>query len=201
LIAVELRDLVREELVWGAGIAARGMRDNPIHVAAWGDDPRHRLKVSERMFRALLAVLSHPPIAAWRGRHAVGVVGMSAPGVCPLALRQVMRMLPRQRPLGPADMRRTLSWLNVWRECDPDEPHWHLGPVAVEPGLQGMGIGGQMMEEFGRRMDRERAVAYLETDKLRNVVFYERFGFETMDERTVLGVPNWFMRRPAPAAG
>ena len=96
-------------------------------------------------------------------------------------------------------MRRTMSWVNVWRERDPDEPHWHLGPVAVEPGLQGMGIGSQMMEEFARRMDRERAVAYLETDKPQNVVFYERFGFETLDERVVLGVPNWFMRRAAPA--
>jgi ribosomal protein S18 acetylase RimI-like enzyme len=200
LIPVEIRDLAREELVWGADVAARGMRDNPIHVAAWGEDPRHRLKVSERMFRALLPVLSHAPISAWRGAHAVGVVGMSEPGVCPLALRQMVRMLPRQRPMGPADMRRTMSWLNVWRGRDPDEPHWHLGPVAVEPGLQGMGIGSQMMEEFARRMDRARAVAYLETDKFRNVMFYERFGFETLDERIVLGVPNWFMRRAAPGA-
>jgi len=199
LIQVEIRDLERAELVWGAGVAARGMRDNPIHVAAWGDDPRHRLKVGERMFRALLPVLSHPPIAAWRGAHAVGVVGMSDPDTCPLAFRQMVRMLPRQRPLGPADMRRTMSWVNLWRGQDPDEPHWHLGPVAVEPGLQGMGIGSRMMEEFALRMDRERAPAYLETDKLQNVVFYERFGFETIDERVALGVPNWFMRRAAPA--
>jgi ribosomal protein S18 acetylase RimI-like enzyme len=175
------------------------MRDNPIHVAAWGDDPRHRLKLSERMFRALLPVLSHAPIAAWRGAHAVGVVGMAAPGACPLALRQMARMLPRTRPMGPADMRRTMSWLKVWRAQDPGEPHWHLGPVAVEPGLQGMGIGSQMMEEFARRMDRERAAAYLETDKLQNVMFYERFGFEAVDEQVVLGVPNWFMRRAAAA--
>ena len=200
MIPVEIRDLAHEELVWGADVAARGMRDNPIHLAAWGEDPRHRLKVSERMFRALLPVLSHAPISAWRNAHAVGVVGMSEPGACPLALRQMVRMLPRQRPMGPSDMRRTLSWLNVWRGRDPEEPHWHLGPVAVEPGLQGMGIGSQMMGEFARRMDRERAVAYLETDKLQNVMFYERFGFETIDERVVLGVPNWFMRRAAPAA-
>jgi ribosomal protein S18 acetylase RimI-like enzyme len=198
VIPVEVRDLGSHELIWGAGVAARGMRDNPIHVAAWGDDPRHRLKVSERMFRGLLPVLSHAPIAAWRNGHAVGVVGMSAPGVCPLSIRQMARMLPRQRPMRPADMRRTMSWLNVWRDIDPDEPHWHLGPVAVEPGLQGMGIGSQMMQEFATRMDRAGEIAYLETDKLQNVVFYERFGFETVDERLVLGVPNWFMRRRTP---
>ena len=199
MIPVEIRDLAREELVWGADVAARGMRDNPIHVAAFGADPRHRLNVSQRMFRALLPVLSHAPIAARRGAHVVGVVGMGAPGACPLSVRQILRMLPRQRPMGPADTRRTLKWMTVWRECDPDEPHWHLGPVAVEPGLQGMGIGSQMMEEFARRMDEARALAYLETDKLQNVMFYERFGFETVDERVVLGVPNWFMRRTAAA--
>ena len=198
MIGVDIRDLARTELVWGAAVAARGMRDNPIHVAAWGDDPRHRLKVSERMFNALLPVLSHPPIAAWRGAHVVGVVGMSDPEACPFAPRQMMRMLPRQRPLRPADMRRTMSWVTAWRRQDPAEPHWHLGPVAVEPGLQGMGIGSRMMEEFARRMDREHALAYLETDKPQNVVFYERFGFEVVDERVVLGVPNWFMRRAAP---
>ena len=195
MIQVELRDLSRRELGWGAGVAARGMRDNPIHVAAWGEDPHHRLKVSGRLFKALLPVLSHAPIAAWRNAHVVGVVGMAAPGACPLSLRQMVRMLPRQRPLGPADTRRTLAWVKAWREIDPDEPHWHLGPVAVEPALQGMGVGSQMMEEFAARMDRAGDVAYLETDKPQNVVFYERFGFETLEERLVLGVPNWFMRR------
>jgi ribosomal protein S18 acetylase RimI-like enzyme len=60
-----------------------------------------------------------------------------------------------------------------------------------------MGIGSRMMEEFSRRMDAAGGLAYLETDKLQNVVFYERFGFETTDERMVLGIPNWFMRRAA----
>ena len=39
------------------------------------------------------------------------------------------------------------------------------------------------------------AVSYLETDRLVNVAFYEGFGFQTVAELTVLGVPNWLMRR------
>ena len=62
-----------------------------------------------------------------------------------------------------------------------------------------MGIGSQLMEEFARAHGPARDVAYLETDKPENVIFYERFGFEVIDEAVVLGTPNWFMRRRRPA--
>jgi hypothetical protein len=46
-------------------------------------------------------------------------------------------------------------------------------------------------------MDKLGTTAYLETDKMANVRFYERFGFVTVQEGLVLGIPNWFMKRPA----
>ena len=49
------------------------------------------------------------------------------------------------------------------------------------------------------RLDGAGEVGYLETDKPDNVRFYERFGYEVVGEQPVLGVPNWFMRRPAGA--
>ncbi|HTF33339.1 MAG TPA: GNAT family N-acetyltransferase [Myxococcota bacterium] len=36
---------------------------------------------------------------------------------------------------------RVLRWTGQWARRDPAEPHWHLGPVAVDPDLQGQGIG------------------------------------------------------------
>jgi GNAT superfamily N-acetyltransferase len=65
--------------------------------------------------------------------------------------------------------------------------------------MRGLGIGSRLMEAFAERMDKVGEPAYLETDKPENVVFYERFGFEVVDEAVVLDTPNWFMRRP-PAA-
>ena len=52
-----------------------------------------------------------------------------------------------------------------------------------------------MLERFCARMDDEGEMAHLETDNPENVRFYERFGFATVDEAEVLGIPNWFMRR------
>ncbi|MGH3735337.1 MAG: GNAT family N-acetyltransferase [Micromonosporaceae bacterium] len=86
--------------------------------------------------------------------------------------------------------------MTAWAERDLDEPHVHLGPLAVDADLQGRGIGSLILREHCRRLDQARQVGYLETDKLENVRFYQRFGYEVTAEATVIGVPNWFMRRP-----
>ena len=80
---------------------------------------------------------------------------------------------------------RVFRWIGEWARRDPSEPHWHLGPVAVDPHLQGHGIG-----------DDCAALSYLETDKSENVRFYQKFGFRVTEQATVLGIPNWFMSRP-----
>jgi ribosomal protein S18 acetylase RimI-like enzyme len=194
LIPVEVRPLERDELVYAAGVGARGMRDNPMTIGVLGDDASHRHRSLDRAYRAFLPMMALPPLAGFRGDHVVGIAGMAPPGRCQLSTSARLRLLPRTRPR-LRDMRRTFQWLSDWERRDIDEPHVHLGPVAVEPGLQGLGIGSQIMQHFAERMDDEDRVAYLETDKRSNVAFYERFGFETIDEGVVLGVPNWFMRR------
>src|SRR5262249_6296183 len=88
-----------------------------------------------------------------------------------------------------------LKWADEWARRDLAEPHWHLGPVAVDPHLQGKGIGGALLAKFCVRMDDSGALSYLETDKSENVRFYERFGFTVIAESKILGVPNFFMSR------
>jgi hypothetical protein len=41
--AIDVRDLKQEELPDAIGVLARGMRDNPLHVAAYGRDADRRL--------------------------------------------------------------------------------------------------------------------------------------------------------------
>jgi hypothetical protein len=62
--------------------------------------------------------------------------------------------------------------------------------------IQRQGIGSLIMQEHCRRLDAASEVGYLETDKPENVRFYERLGFEVTGDEPVIGVPNWFMRRP-----
>ncbi len=193
--AITIGEVGRHEMGSAAGVLARGMRDNPVHLAAFGEDPLGRTRVLERFFGGFLPTMRQAPICARSGREIVGVLGLAPPGTCQPPPWHEIRLLPAILRPGPAATVRTLRWFFQWQRRDPKERHWHLGPVAVEPELQGRGIGGRMMERFVEVVDAYGGSAYLETDKPENVRFYERFGFEVVEEATILGTPNWFMSR------
>jgi ribosomal protein S18 acetylase RimI-like enzyme len=135
-------------------------------------------------------------VGAFRGAVLVGVCGMARPGFCQPTMREKLSVIPSVvfgNPVGTP--LRILKWLGAWARRDPIEPHWHLGPVAVDSNLQGQGIGGALLADFCARMEDSRALSYLETDKAENVRFYEKFGFRVVAEAEVLGVRNWFMSR------
>jgi ribosomal protein S18 acetylase RimI-like enzyme len=193
---LEVRDLQPDELDEAIGVVARGMRDNPLHVAAYGPDPDRRLQCHSRLTRAFFDVFTdQQPICAVRSGRIAGLTGAAPPGRCQPTAVQRVRLIPPLLGLGPRTAARVGSWMNTWARHDPDEPHVHLGPLAVDAHLQGKGIGSQIMREHCRRLDAAGQVGYLETDKPENVRFYERFGYEVIGESPVLDVTNWFMRR------
>jgi ribosomal protein S18 acetylase RimI-like enzyme len=204
--AVEVRELAPAETSCAAGVLARGMRDNPLHVQAFGPDPEAREQTLTRMFQGVLPLYGPKGLVLGAFTSAtpgetpetlVGVCGMVRPGRCQPAPGERLRLLPGLvSGSGTGGTARLLSWTGAWSRLDPPEPHWHLGPVGVERHLQGRGIGSALLRAFLARIAGERSVAYLETDKRENVRFYERFGFTVRVEAPVLGVPNWFMIRP-----
>ena len=104
---------------------------------------------------------------------------------------------PRLSELGQNVASYIAEWLGEWARRDPDTVHYHLGPVAVLPEFQRQGIGKLMMKHFCKRVDEVGAIAYLETEMPENVSFYEKSGFSVTEKVKILGVPNWFMTRPA----
>jgi ribosomal protein S18 acetylase RimI-like enzyme len=181
-------------------VTARGMRDNPMHVAVYGEDPEVRLRKLRRMFGAAAKVLDlhrHLLVARDPDGAIVGVCGTMPPGGCRPSVGQQLRLMPQLLANGPGATLRTARWLGAWAKHDPKTRHHHLGPVAVDVHLQGMGIGSRLMEAHCAQVDSAGEDAYLETDKPENVRFYERFGFEVVGEQEILGVTNWFMLRPA----
>ena len=193
---IEVRDLRPTETSEAIAVLARGMQDNPLHVAAYGLDPDRRRRSHAILLDAAFQAFSdrHPLCATLNG-VIVGVTGVASVGRCQPTLSQRIRVLPRLASLGPRSASLVRSWLAAWAEHDPDEPHVHLGPLAVDAHLQGHGLGSLIMREHCRRLDQARQTGYLETDKPENVLFYEKFGYELAAEATVIGVPNWFMRR------
>lgn len=79
-------------------------------------------------------------------------------------------------------------------------PHWQLMVLGVAPEHHGQGYGTALVEAGLERADRDRRPVYVDTSAEANVGFYERFGFEVVDELTIAHpqVPFWMMVRSSP---
>jgi ribosomal protein S18 acetylase RimI-like enzyme len=140
---------------------------------------------------------------AWSADRIVGAIRWVESPRCQLRWSQKLVMAPTAIAAFGRKLPRAMTWVAAWSMRDPSEPHVHLGPIGVEPALQGRGIGSQMLAVYCEQLDLAGDAGYLETDKPENVRLYERFGFEVQSQAFVLGVQNWFMwrepTRPSPA--
>jgi GNAT superfamily N-acetyltransferase len=197
---IEIGTLGASEIEEAFDIVARGMRDNPLTVAVFGDGAEKRRQRLHRFMCGAARALGWGPnmlVARGADGEIAGVCNMMPPGECLPSPSQQLRMLPSLLSNGSHIAGRTMRWLAVWTKRDPAERHWHLGPLVVDAHLQGTDLGSRMMQVFCAQMDAAREDAYLETDKPENVSFYEWFGFEIVGEQEVLGVTNYFMLRRA----
>lgn len=203
MLEVTLGELRADEQGLAAGLLGRAFRDNPTVVATnRGRSPNNRMRAAERGMGMVVGMMERPPLVARRGDWLAGVFGIAAPGKCRLPLRKAIRLMPAALLNGPLVTARGFRLMREWEKRDPGEPHWHVGPIGVEPALQGMSVGSQMLERFCAEMDDRGDLAYLETDKPENVRLYERFGFVVTGEAEIIGVQCWFMRRePQEASG
>ncbi|MFP3714837.1 GNAT family N-acetyltransferase [Puerhibacterium sp. TATVAM-FAB25] len=199
---VTVRPLDRGLRHAAADLVARGMRDNPLHRAAYGPDPERRVRQQAVLVGGLLTVSPDLRLlGAFRDGALVAVGGAAPPGTCRLRGARRARMLPTLARLGPAAAARVLAWTGTWAGHDPDEAHVHLGPVAVDAGLRRQGLGGALLRAHCADLDRAGRAGYLETDTEENVAFYERFGYRVVGGARVIGVPCWFMRRAPQGTG
>ena len=196
-----LRLLCGKELEEAARLVGRGMHDNPSNKRVFCiPDAERRSIAMGRFFIPVLGGLHHRGLilGAILSNRIVGICGMACPGYCQPDPIEKMKVFPAAVIGNPIRTPfRILNWVGEWARRDPLEPHWHLGPVAVAPSLQGKGIGTVMLGAFCAVADATGAHAYLETDKPENVRLYQRFGFTVVESAEVLGVPNWFMWRAA----
>lgn len=196
----ELRELQQPELLEAAQLLGRAMCNNPANIRAFGRDHQRRCRALTRFFIPVLRGLYRRGliVGAFSDSKLLGVSGMAPPGLCQPTQWEKFAVLPALafgNPLGTS--LRILRWVGEWGRRDPVTPHWHLGPVAVDSHLQARGIGSILLADFCSHVDDCHALSYLETDKEENVGFYERYGFRVTAESQVLGVPNWYMTRPA----
>lgn len=80
----------------------------------------------------------------------------------------------------------------------PTQPHWYLPMIGVDPKEHRKGYGSRLMQHILQQCDRDRFSAYLESSKPENIPFYERHGFELLDQIQVGTSPPIFpmLRQP-----
>lgn len=181
-------------------LVAQAMNDNPTHGAVFGGPASRRERRMRVFFAAILPWIAAQGLLL--GAHVdgrlVAVLGLLPPGRCQPRGLQFLRLGTRLLfSLGPLRALRLVRWQRAWGRADPAAAHWHLGPLAVRPDRQHQGVGTALLQHGLARVDHTRTLAYLETDLPRNVTLYQRLGFAVTRQESVLGVPNWFMQRPA----
>lgn len=196
---LEVRDLTPDEIPVAGALAGRALSDSPGFRWVSGEDVPVRVAASLDIFVGFVGGLVGPQLGAFLGPHVVGVCGAAPPGTCIGATAPEGGVAAPTEIGPPGDASRGLLLWSLFCGHDIDERHWHLGPVAVEPVLQGHGVGAAMLTAFCERMDSGGEVTWLETDKPGNVVFYRRHGFEVVEEvvlpQSDNAFTNYFMRR------
>jgi GNAT superfamily N-acetyltransferase len=171
----EVRVAAREEMPEAVGSIVAAFVTDPIARFAWpaAHDHLRAMPLATREF----AGNSFEHGAAYVSDDFCGVALWLPPGIHPNgeALERVFRDTARPEHLD--DLLATFEKMEEWH---PDEPHWYLPMIGVEPNAQGRGLGGALMRHAVARCDHEGVLAYLESSNPRNITLYERHGFEVM---------------------
>jgi RimJ/RimL family protein N-acetyltransferase len=186
-----------DELEPACELLGLAYRDNPMMFELYGPEPEVRVRTNVDVFSARMRAMQPAPIVVRDGGRLIGVCGFDPPGGSRMTNKDMAKVMAALSAVSADAPRRLFEMLAEWGKKTPAEPHWNLGPVGVDVDHQGLGIGKAMVTAFCDMVDAEHAPAFLETDLEKNARLYAKFGFETLEQATILGLPMWFMWRPA----
>ncbi|MDP2377749.1 N-acetyltransferase [Reyranella sp.] len=147
---------------------------DPMARWSWAD-PTLYLATFPRFARAFGGVAFERGTA-----HRVGYIGAAlwrAPGVYPDGEKMGVLMAETIPPALQKDGEKLMEQMNRFH---PQEPHWYLPLIGIDPAHQGKGLGGALLRHQLAICDRDGAPAYLESSNPRNIGLYERHGFEAL---------------------
>jgi ribosomal protein S18 acetylase RimI-like enzyme len=174
-------------------------------VRAFEQDPAARWLYPEREdylrhFPAFARAFGGRAFEAGMVHEAAGGKGAAlwlAPGTHPDETA-VVDLIARSAP--KAEQAALFSAFEQMGRYHPDERHWYLPLIGVDPREQGRGYGSALLHRALLRCDAERIPAYLESSNPLNIPLYERHGFEVMGTIQVGRSPpiTPMLRRPRP---
>jgi ribosomal protein S18 acetylase RimI-like enzyme len=195
---IDIRQMSRGDMDAACKVLGLAFADNPNTLAVTRGDRAKAQRVIQAGVRVakLGRKCSHVLVADKAGRI-VGVLNAAEWPNCQMRMGEKLRTVPAMVLVLGSALPRQLRLLSLWGKQDPRRGHWHLGPIGIDPQLQGRGVGKALLGRFLKMVDERGANAYLETDVDRNVALYQSFGFEVIAQADFEGVNNRFMWREA----
>ena len=195
----QISPITRQSYRQAAKVLGKAFVDEPVSVAVYRNfSPLERARALTVDFSVELAVCVRKgyPIQVCDDGMVFGAAVIYPPGSYPLPKLDQWMFLIRSLLLnGWYDIRSWMSWLDETDKDHPTAAHYYLEYIGVEPAYQGKGFGSILMEHLVEKADLAGVGCYLENAYPRNVPFYQRFGFQVMQEREIIGLPAWLMWR------
>lgn len=151
-----------------------------------------RAQVLEQFFFWLLKTRAIPFGEVWMSSDGNVCAAWLPPGTTASSggFVEQMRLLPLfVRLCGFPRLMRGSAMADAMEKNHPHEHHYYLAFIAVAPRLQGLGLGGAMLEATVKRADEMGVPAYLENSNPRNTKLYERAGFVARKNIAPPGAP------------
>ena len=184
-----------------AAVLARAFVRDPFFSYLAGEASER----SQRMRDGWAGILRHAAAGlseTWTTERRAGVALWIPPDRKASSVLDALRLIPSlARLTGWRRLREAsaaMELLEERRRTHVPTPHYYLSALGVEPDLQGTGIGSALIAPTLAAADRGGMPAYLETATARNVLLYERHGFDVVEELILpkTDVHGWLMVRP-----
>ena len=194
---LRVRRIVPADVERVTDMMARAFDDDPVvnHLVRQDRSRRRRIR---RFMRLALVPLTLPYGETYLTDGFEGAAYWNPPGRRPTGLIDDLRLLPALlRIAGVAGLPRAMASFALMEQKHPEEPHYYLFAIGVDPAMQGRGVGTRLLTPVLGRCDRERVPAYLESTNERNLSLYERHGFRVVEEVALprAGPTMWRMWR------
>jgi ribosomal protein S18 acetylase RimI-like enzyme len=186
-----------------AAVLSRAFVADPLTVAIAPEpkEPEARARRLTGLFATALRVhraTGQPVFGVFEGGRLVAaavVEGTTHPPAGVTVFYGLATLPAMIRAAGWGGTRRAIKLVDTLARNHPRKPHLYLNILGVEPSFQGRHCGVALLDHL-RELVSERsdlAGVYLETAKEANVAYYQRNGYEVLDEFYPLGVRCWRM--------
>jgi ribosomal protein S18 acetylase RimI-like enzyme len=198
----DFRLLTLSDVERAAQVIAQAFVDDPL-ISFVLPFRRTRVKTLYKFFRAYGEINIKNNRGYGSGEPLQGVAYWKSPhqdslSVSVKSLGRFLPLLFTFYPIGFFRARAILQRIEDLHKKYAEEPHYYLDNIGVLAGARGQGVSSKLIRPILELADAQKVITYTDTVTPSNVALYEHFGFQAVEESSVIntGITVWALRRP-----